>query len=49
MDQFMRIHKSYIIAIDKIKSIEGNRIQILSYTLPIGRNYGKMVKSKILE
>ncbi|MDI5899555.1 LytTR family DNA-binding domain-containing protein [Flavobacterium sp. LB2P84] len=48
-DRFMRIHKSYTIAIDKVKSIEGNRIQILSYTLPIGRNYSKDVKSKILE
>ncbi|TDE52583.1 LytR/AlgR family response regulator transcription factor [Flavobacterium sp. GT3P67] len=49
LDRFMRIHKSYTIAIDKVKSIEGNRIQILSYTLPIGRNYSKEVKSKILE
>lgn len=48
-DRFIRIHKSYIIAIDKIKSIEGNRIQMLSYTLPIGRNYSKEVKNKILE
>lgn len=48
-DRFMRIHKSYIIAIDKIKSIEGNRIQMLSYILPIGRNYSKEVKNKILE
>jgi DNA-binding LytR/AlgR family response regulator len=48
-DRFMRIHKSYTIAIDKVKSIEGNRIQILSYTIPIGRNYAKDVKSKILE
>jgi DNA-binding LytR/AlgR family response regulator len=48
IDRFMRIHKSYAIAINKIKSIEGNRIQILSYTLPIGRNYSKEVKSKIL-
>jgi two-component system LytT family response regulator len=49
LDRFMRIHKSYTIAIDKVKSREGNRIQILSYTLPIGRNYSKEVKSKILE
>ena len=49
MDLFIRIHKSYIIAIDKIKSIEGNRIQINSYTLPIGRNFSKEVKSKILK
>jgi DNA-binding LytR/AlgR family response regulator len=48
-DQFIRIHKSYTIAIDKVKFIEGNRIQILSYTIPIGRNYSKDVKSRILE
>lgn len=48
-DRFMRIHKSYLIAINKVKSIEGNRIQIQSFTLPIGRNYSKEVKSKILE
>ena len=48
MDKFIRIHKSFTIAIDKIKSIEGNRIQILTHKLPIGRNYGKEVKNKIL-
>ncbi|MDX6182690.1 LytTR family DNA-binding domain-containing protein [Flavobacterium sp. Fl-77] len=48
-DRFIRIHKSYVIALDKVKSIEGNRIQILSYTIPIGRNYSKEVKNKILE
>lgn len=48
-DRFIRIHKSYTIALNKVKSIEGNRIQILSYTIPIGRNYSKEVKSKILE
>ena len=48
-DQFMRIHKSYTIALNKVKSIEGNRIQIHSYTVPIGRNYNKEVKSRILE
>lgn len=48
-DRFIRIHKSYVIALDKVKSIEGNRIQISSYTIPIGRNYSKEVKNKILE
>ena len=48
-DKFLRIHKSYVIALNKVKSIEGNRIQIASYTIPIGRNYSKDVKNKILE
>ncbi len=49
IDQFARIHKSYTIALNKIKFIEGNRIQIKSFTIPIGRNYNKEVKSRILE
>ncbi|MTH15355.1 LytTR family DNA-binding domain-containing protein [Flavobacterium sp. LC2016-01] len=48
-ERFLRIHKSYVIALNKVKSIEGNRIQIQSYTIPIGRNYSKDVKNKILE
>ena len=49
VDQFARIHKSYTIALNKIKFIEGNRIQIQSFTIPRGRNYNKEVKSRILE
>jgi len=49
LDRFIRVHKSYTIAIDKVKFIEGNRIQILGHTIPIGRNYSKDVKIKILE
>ncbi|QSW88249.1 MULTISPECIES: LytTR family DNA-binding domain-containing protein [Flavobacterium] len=48
-DRFLRIHKSYVIAVNKVKSIEGNRIQIQSYTIPIGRNYSKDVKNRIFE
>lgn len=48
-DRFLRIHKSYVIALNQVKSIEGNRVQIQSYTIPIGRNYSKDVKTKILE
>ena len=48
-EKFTRIHKSYIIAVNKVKFIEGNRIQVHSYTLPIGRNYSKDVKIRILE
>lgn len=48
-DRFMRIHKSFTIALNKVKSIEGNRIHINSYTIPIGRNYSKEVKIRILE
>ena len=43
---FLRIHKSFIVAIDKIKLIEGNRIHIESHKIPIGQTY-KSVISKL--
>ena len=36
---FVRIHKSYLIAVDKITSIEKNRVTIGNETLPIGESY----------
>ena len=36
---FIRVHKSYIIAIDKIESIERSRIAIAGKTIPVGDTY----------
>lgn len=36
---FIRVHKSYIIALDKIESIERSRISISSKIIPIGDTY----------
>ncbi|NML39971.1 response regulator transcription factor [Chitinophaga sp. G-6-1-13] len=42
--QFVRIHRSYIIPLNKIKLIEGNQIQMIDGTfLPIGETYRKLV------
>lgn len=38
-DEFLRIHKSYIIAINKIESFNADSIQIAKHELPIGRLY----------
>jgi DNA-binding LytR/AlgR family response regulator len=38
-DQFIRVHKSYIISTDKIELIEGNRILIKNHKIPIGKMY----------
>jgi len=37
--QFIRVHKSYIVAIDKIESIERSRITICEKTIPVGDTY----------
>lgn len=37
--RFVRVHRSYIVAIDKISSIERNRISLLEQFIPIGETY----------
>lgn len=48
-EQFVRIHRSFIINLDKVKAIEGNCIEIDGKLLPIGRNYQKSIKKLILD
>lgn len=38
-ERFIRIHKSYIVAISKIDTLEGNMVQIGKEKLPVGANY----------
>lgn len=45
--QFMRVHKSYIVSLPRIKSIFGNSIEISKATIPIGLNYKEKVMSFI--
>jgi len=40
---FLRVHKSFIVAINKIKFIEGNRILINEHKIPIGQTYKNSV------
>lgn len=48
--QFIRVHKSYILALDKIESIERSRITITNKIIPIGDTYResffKMIEDK---
>jgi len=44
---FMRIHRSFTIAINKVISLEGNLIEIANKKIPIGRNYNKQTKERI--
>jgi DNA-binding LytR/AlgR family response regulator len=43
-EKFIQVHKSFIVAIEHINSLEGNRILIGNNTIPIG----KMYKSNII-
>jgi DNA-binding LytR/AlgR family response regulator len=37
--KFLRIHKSYIISLEKISSLRGNEVAIGVHKIPIGKNY----------
>jgi two-component system, LytTR family, response regulator len=46
-DNFIRVHKSYIVAIDKIENIERNRIKIQKVIIPISETYKDAFLKKI--
>lgn len=46
-DKFTRIHRSYIINLDKIKALKGNVIELFNHELPIGANYKKQLMDKL--
>jgi DNA-binding LytR/AlgR family response regulator len=45
--QFIRVHKSFIVAKEKIRRIEKHRIIIGDHQIPIGRNYKEELERKI--
>lgn len=44
--KFIRIHKSYIVSVDHMDSLEGNQLSVSGEKLPVGKNY-KINVSKI--
>jgi two-component system LytT family response regulator len=44
---FMRVHKSYLIAIDKIQFIERNRIVINEHYIPVGETYQEQFQQRL--
>lgn len=47
-DNFLRIHRSYSIAVDKVRVVEGNSVEIGGIRYTIGRSYLAEAKSRIL-
>ena len=45
--QFIRVHKSYIVAVSHIKAIYGNTVEMENATIPIGINYKEKVMNLI--
>ena len=47
-DDFIKVHKSYIVPKQKVESIEGNDIKIGIHHVPISRNLKEEVMEKLL-
>jgi DNA-binding LytR/AlgR family response regulator len=48
-NQFIKVHKSYIVAAAKIDSIEGNDIRMSDHHIPISRNLKDEVMDRLLK
>lgn len=46
---FIRVHKSYIVSIDKIEGIERNEIFMQSHRIPISRNCRDEVLQQVIK
>jgi DNA-binding LytR/AlgR family response regulator len=46
-DSFLKVHKSYIIQIEKVESFENNELQIASFRIPVSRNMKEEVFKKV--
>ena len=44
---FIRVHRSYIVPIEKINALEGNQLRIDGKLIPIGRSYKDQVLKKV--
>jgi DNA-binding LytR/AlgR family response regulator len=47
--QFIQSHKSYVVAIDKINSIEGNTLHVQSYQVPVSKYLRDEVLGQIVK
>lgn len=45
---FVRVHKSYIVSISKIDTIEGNEVILPSHRIPLSRNYREQVIQQVV-
>ncbi|MCB0631570.1 MAG: LytTR family transcriptional regulator, partial [Lewinella sp.] len=45
---FLRIHRSFIVAMDKISAYSASDVEVAGRTLPIGRSYKELVAKTLL-
>jgi DNA-binding LytR/AlgR family response regulator len=48
-DRFMKVHKSFIVALDKVSVVEGSTLRIANAAIPVSRNLKEAVRGRIIE
>lgn len=48
-DKFIRVHRSYIVPIRRIKNLYGNQVQIGDKMIPVGRSYKDEVMRRVFD
>lgn len=48
-DKFVQIHKSFVVNVDKVTSLEGNLLGIDNYKLPVSKNYRAEIRERLLK
>lgn len=46
-NRFIRIHKSYLIALNRVEYLEGNQVRIGHFTIPVGMSYRETLYQKL--
>ena len=45
--RFIKVHKSFIVAFDKVNSLEGNQLYIGEHIIPVGRNFREALIERV--
>jgi DNA-binding LytR/AlgR family response regulator len=45
--KFIRVHRSFIVALDKVSSFSNNNVKVNAFDIPIGRNYKNQALSAL--
>ena len=48
-DNFLRVHKSYIVNTKTVKSLEGNQLHLAEHTIPISREKKSEVMKAVFD
>ena len=49
LNDFIKVHKSFIVALNRVSAVEGNMLKIGEAKIPISRNFKEAVVERIIK